>query len=210
MGVWLAQQQANLAFWSLAAPFVASSSNTTGRADVVTFDTKSGADDEVRLKQIAEQVVTTKYDLARWAYTDRIVIESDAIPHSHPVLTLGTKFTVRSLAGFVSTYLHEQLHWFVSDHPGTLDALADLRELYPEVPDRDGGGATDEPSTYLHLIVNWLELAALRVAAPDEVDEVVEGLLASPVYPWIYREVVENGGAIEPILRRHGLTAAVD
>jgi hypothetical protein len=177
---------------------------------VVRFETASGADDEVRLKQIAETVIFTKYDLARWAYTDRVIIQSDAIPHSHPVLTLGTMFTVRSLAGFVSTYLHEQLHWYVSDHPGTFKAMDDLKAMYPAVPGRDGGGANDEPSAYLHLIVNWLELAALRIAAPDEAGDVIKELLASPVYPWIYREVTENAEAIEQTLRQHGLTTAVD
>ena len=53
-----------------------------------------------------------RYELHRWQFTSRVRIEQGAIPHSHPVLTLNTRYPDDDLLA-LSTYLHEQLHWFV-------------------------------------------------------------------------------------------------
>lgn len=53
-----------------------------------------------------------RYDLARFEYTRRVRIAPTEIPHSHPVLTLNT--FVRDEVALVSTYLHEQMHWYLT------------------------------------------------------------------------------------------------
>ncbi len=37
------------------------------------------------------QKLLKEYDLSDWVWTRKIVIDKDAIPHSHPVLTLHTR-----------------------------------------------------------------------------------------------------------------------
>jgi len=44
-------------------------------------------------------------------------VEDSATPHSHPVLTIGTRPIVRTPFGVLTTYLHEQIHWYVADRP---------------------------------------------------------------------------------------------
>ena len=45
---------------------------------------------EEQTKQQLERLLST-YDLSKWIFTRKILIESRVIPHSHPVLTLSTR-----------------------------------------------------------------------------------------------------------------------
>ena len=58
------------------------------------------------LEQLLEQ-----YDLSPFTFARLARIDAKATPHSHPVLTLSTRFMVRTLDGVIADYLHEQLHW---------------------------------------------------------------------------------------------------
>jgi hypothetical protein len=51
-----------------------------------------------------------KYDLTPWLFTRAVVIDDDATPHSHPVLTLHTRHLRDDLL-LLSTFIHEQSHW---------------------------------------------------------------------------------------------------
>jgi hypothetical protein len=100
------------------------------------------------------------YDLHTWLFTRDVLIQSGVIPHSHPVLTLNTRYVDDDTAQ-LATFVHEQLHWFLTDHverAKTNAALTELRALYPTVPTALPEGAMGERSTYLHLIVCHLEL----------------------------------------------------
>src|SRR5215813_10161221 len=104
-----------------------------------------------------------RFDLAPFEYTKRVRIAPLEISHSHPTLTLNT--FVSDELSLLSTYLHEQMHWYLTWYSRAHTAqwqelLRCLREKYPEVPDSTSGGAHDDFSTYLHLIVNWLEIDA--------------------------------------------------
>lgn len=50
------------------------------------------------------------HDVARFTYTRTISIDDDAIPHSHPVLTLHARHLDDDDL-LLSTFLHEQAHW---------------------------------------------------------------------------------------------------
>ena len=108
------------------------------------------------------------------------------IPHSHPVLTLNTRYLDDQHTAQLATFVHEQIHWFLADHMDcakTDAALTELRVLYPTVPTELPTGARGERSTYLHLIVCTLELQALtellgaeRTAAVGALDPLYVGI----------------------------------
>lgn len=64
-------------------------------------------------------------------------------------------------------------------------------------------GARDERSTYLHLVVCPLELAALTEVIGAERAEAAVRL--APVYTWIYQHVLASPGWFDALLARHGL-----
>ena len=53
-----------------------------------------------------------RYNLAPFEYTKRVRIAPLEIPHSHPIITLNT--WVRDELGLLCTYLHEQVHWYLT------------------------------------------------------------------------------------------------
>lgn len=176
----------------------------------LTIDTKSAADSELAVKALLERLLD-RYDISRWIFTDRVVIEDGAIAHSHPVLTLGTRFIVRTPLGVLSMLLHEQMHWYLVEREAACDAaIAELRASYPLVPSYDEGGARDELSTYLHLVVNWLELEVLKLAAgASEGEATVRAAVDGPVYGWVYRQIFDDHERIGDIVRRHGLDSVL-
>lgn len=130
-----------------------------------------------------------EYDLRPYIQTTRIVIEEGVIPHSHPVLTIHTRHLGDDLM-LLSTFLHEQLHWLVAGRDSAeAGAIADFRQLYPEVPVGRPNGARDEYSTYLHLIVCDLEYQAMTNLVGRE--KARETLARINHYEWIYEQVLE-------------------
>ena len=76
--------------------------------------------------------------------------------------------------------------------------------LYPAVPvGRSEGGARNEFSTYLHLIVNWLEHDALCRVVGEE--RALENTRAQQAYRWIYQTVLTDSERIGEVVREHGL-----
>ena len=130
-------------------------------------------------------------------------IQSRVIPHSHPVLTLNTRYLADDTAQ-VATFLHEQLHWFVAAREAAADsALAELRGLYPKAPDGPPTGARNQESTYLHLIVCLLEFEAVRELFGEPTAR--RTLASWQHYTWIYRKVLERPGPIRAVLRKYRL-----
>jgi hypothetical protein len=172
----------------------------------VEITTAHGSENEERTATFLRQLLE-RYDVARWAFTDRVVIDDDAIPHSHPVLTLSTRVRGRSLTGLLATYLHEQLHWYFDEESdaAAVAAIDDFGALFPTVPTEADGGGSSEWSTYLHLAVCWLEFASLRVVAPgDETEAFIAACPDWPVYPWIYRQCIERHDEIGAIVSARG------
>lgn len=145
------------------------------------------------------------YDLRRWQFTDLVRIEQGVVPHSHPVLTLNT-YLLGDDARLLAVYLHEQLHWFCERHEAAVArAIDELRGLYPIVPVGLPEGARSEFSSYLHLIIGYLEYTALiALRGPDDARDVIAGWCQSH-YTSIYVTVLRDFGRIGPIVARHGL-----
>src|SRR5713226_3447710 len=135
---------------------------------------KQGTPDEARTRDQLQRLLAT-YDLSPWIYTKAIVIDERAIPFSHPILTLHTRHA-KDDELLVSTFVHEQLHWFLAERrEATEQAIADLRKLFPSVPAGGTAGARDEHSTYLHLLVCYLERQVdLRVLGELKTKQVME------------------------------------
>jgi hypothetical protein len=162
----------------------------------------SGTTLEQRGREQLLQILKT-YDLEKWLFTRTVVIQSRVIPHSHPVLTLNTRYVDDNLAQ-LATFLHEQLHWFITDHvpeAATEAAIHELRRLFPQVPTTPPEGARGERSTYLHLIVCYLELEALSEITGVETAR--EKLATSDHYTWVYSKVLADTNRIRELVQRH-------
>lgn len=164
------------------------------------------ANDTERERATRERLLALvdSFDVERWTYTRKVRIDEDAIPHSHPVLTLHTRSLGRDL-DLLSTYLHEQFHWVVDARPeDEAAAIAELRRLFPEVPTGRPLGARDEHSSYLHLIVCDLEVQAMEALVGRE--KAVELARSTRHYTWIYEQVVENP-EVRRVTTTHGFVA---
>ncbi len=145
------------------------------------------------------------YDLRQWLFTRDVLIQSGATPHSHPVLTLNTRYVDDDTAQ-LATFVHEQLHWFLTDHVERAKIAAathELRALYPTVPTTLPEGARGERSTYLHLIVCYLELQALTELLGEP--RARQQLESWTHYTWVYRTVLTETERIGDLVRRHGV-----
>jgi hypothetical protein len=147
-----------------------------------------------------------RFDLARFEYCKQVRIAPTEIPYSHPGITLNT--WVSDDLGLLSMVLHEQMHWYVTWYsharaPQWRKLFGQLRERYPSVPAAEAGGGNDVFSTYLHLLVNWLEIEAVSQSiGRDRVLGHVRGL---HFYRWIYQTVTDDWDALGALYREHGL-----
>lgn len=170
----------------------------------VTITLKYGDESERQTQARLERLLRT-YDVRPWIFTDRIVIEKDVIPHSHPVLTLSTQKEENDDL-LLSTFVHEQLHWFMESRPENVEkAVADLKKLFPEVPVGYPDGARSEYSSYLHLLVCTLEDDANRTLLGESRARRALELLAASHYRWIYRQVQERGGDLHGVVAKYRL-----
>lgn len=142
-----------------------------------------------------------RYDLARWFFTPEIQIEEGSISHSHPVLTLNTRY-LDDEDLLLADYVHEQLHWFSKDGTGRVTtAMRELEDLYPNQPVSFPVGSGDRFGTYLHLVICYLEYAALIDLLGEER---ARGAVARRhVYSGIYATVVAEYDRIGAVIARH-------
>jgi hypothetical protein len=159
---------------------------------------------EMQTKAQLERLIAT-YDFAPWLFTKSVVINSEAIPHSHPVLTLHTRH-LKDDDLLVSTFVHEQLHWFLADRSEDVDAaIEELRQLYPSIPVGYPQGSSDERGNYVHLIVVLLEYRANRQLLGELRARQTMDFWAADHYTWIYRAVLDHGADISKVLKQHDL-----
>jgi hypothetical protein len=105
-----------------------------------------------------------RHDLSRFEYTRIVRIVPGGDTFSHPILTLGNRFAEHEDL-LLSTYLHEQMHWYLwylgtPEHDPVAPFFDELVRRYPEAPTELPDGARSYEATYLHLVINWLEVAA--------------------------------------------------
>ncbi|ABF41196.1 hypothetical protein Acid345_2195 [Candidatus Koribacter versatilis Ellin345] len=173
-------------------------------AESVVIDTAHQSEKEKATRDELQRVIS-KYHLAAWSFTHRVLIDENSIPHSHPVLTIHIRHLGQEDA-LLSTYVHEQLHWFFVAHSADTDAaIADLKNLYPEVPVGYPEGANDTNSTYLHLLVCYEEgQFDSKLMGSDRAKAMME-FWSKDHYRWVYRTVHNDADKIENVIQAHKL-----
>jgi hypothetical protein len=161
-----------------------------------------GTNRERQTKTLLEKLLDS-YDLSKYTFTRKVVIEERAVNHAFPVLTLNVRFA-QSPDELLSSYIHEQLHWHLRARgPDQQAAVADLRRLYPDAPIDFPQGAGTVFSTYGHLVTCYLEIQADRqLMGAERTDVVVSG---KGHYTWIYKTILADEPRIGAVVRRHRL-----
>lgn len=158
----------------------------------IEIELYSNSINEIRAKDLLTHQIN-KYDLSKYAFTTKVFIQSGVIPHSHPVLTLNTRL-INKPNFFLSTYLHEQLHWFFADkskEDHVRQFVQKMKSYYPDAPvGGSNGGARNKYSTYLHLGLNLLEFDALKNFIGNRKAERV--FQNKKVYKWINATVLKD------------------
>jgi hypothetical protein len=148
-----------------------------------------------------------RHDLARFEYTSVVRIVPGGETFAFPVLTLGNRFADNEDI-LLSTYLHEQMHWYLW-HLGTPERdmvapfMDELVRRYPQAPTEPPDGARGYDATYLHLVVNWLEIAATSEFIGRERAFAVARAQRS--YRWIYRTVLKDWDLLGELYERHDI-----
>ena len=171
---------------------------------VLTVVLANGTPDEAATQVQLERLLA-EHDVGPWRFTSEVVIDRSALPHSHPRLTLHTRH-LRDDDLLLSTYLHEQIHWFVADRDSAASAaVQDLRQLFPTTPIGYPEGGPDETSNYYHLLVIYLEDRANRALLGELRARQVLEFWAHDHYTWLYRAVRDRGREVGRVVRDHGL-----
>ena len=165
------------------------------------IDDASEAGTKVQLQRLIEQ-----YDVSKWLFTKKVLIDREAIPHSHPVLTLHTRhFKDDEL--LLSTFVHEQIHWFFEEREEqTKKAITDLKVIFPKVPVGFPEGAQDEESSYLHLLVCYSEYQADKELFGELKARQIMEFWTTDHYTWIYKQVLNQERKIGGVIRKQKLT----
>ncbi len=153
------------------------------------------------------QALRRRHDLSRFEYTRVVRVMPGGDTFSHPILTLGNRFAENEDT-LLSTYLHEQMHWYLwylgtPERDPVAPFFDELVRRYPEAPTELPDGARNYESTYLHLVINWLEVAATAEFIGRRRAVAVADVQRS--YRWIYRTVLRDWDALQELYERHGL-----
>jgi len=178
---------------------------TSGQSDLdITLINNTTAEQQTRA-QI--QRLAREYDLTPFIFTRSIVVDETTIPHSHPVLTLHTRH-LKDDELLLSTFVHEQAHWWATAQHNVAAmnaALSELRSAFPQIPVGAPEGALNEGSNYLHLVVVYLEYRGIRELLGEMKARQVMEFWSTDHYTWIYKTVLARSRDIGNILAKHQL-----
>jgi hypothetical protein len=148
-----------------------------------------------------------RHDLSAYEYTRHVQIVPAGTTHSHPILTLGTRF-METEDHVLATYLHEQMHWYLSrlggfDHDPIAPFFDELVRRYPKAPTRLPEGARNYEQTYAHIVINWLELEVTsQYIGWDRAAALANTQFG---YRWIYRTVIADREPLRALFTGHGI-----
>jgi hypothetical protein len=163
-----------------------------------------------REAQTREQLqrLLKSYDVSKWIFTKSIGIDEKAIPHSHPMLTLSARH-LHDDELLLSTFVHEQLHWFLVAQErisATQQAVKELQGVFPTAPTRPPEGSDGEFSTYQHILVCYLEYRADQELLGELKARQVMEFWTGDHYLWIYKTVLEHPREIGNVISKYKLT----
>jgi hypothetical protein len=163
------------------------------------------ADAKERATQSQLERLLSQYDLTPWIFTTSVRIDEDAIPHSHPILTLHTRH-LKDDDLLLSTFVHEQAHWFFDQHKSEAEkAVSELRKLYPSIPVGFPEGSNDADGNYEHLIVIYLEYEADRILLGELRAAQVMAFWSQDHYTWLYRNVLRDRARLRELVQKYHL-----
>jgi len=189
----------------LAAASLVLACGSSTAADDVELTLAHGGPAETQVEGRLRSLLS-RYDLSPWTITRRVVIDQDEIPHSHPVLTLHARHRNDDEL-LLSTYVHEQLHWWLATRPKeTAEAEAELRLHYPNIPVGYPEGSSDDEGNYEHLLVIYLEYRADQTLLGELKAREVMQFWASDHYTWLYEKVLSEPDVIGRVVKKYGLS----
>jgi len=168
----------------------------------VEIVTLGNTDGEKQTKNKLEDLLS-RYDLSKYIFTRKINIGERKIPHSHPILTLHTRYKNDS-DRLLSLFLHEQIHW-LEDSKGKefKAAMQEFEKLYPNPPSKFPEAANNRESTYRHFVVNYLEIRALREFLGEQ--RANKRFKSPNVYTWIYPKILSDEERVKRVVEKHNL-----
>jgi hypothetical protein len=171
-------------------------------ADSIRIKAEHNTDRERRTKTELEKVLRD-YDLSKYTFTGDVTVEERAMNHAFPGLTLNVRFA-DSEDELLSSYLHEQLHWYLREHDADQRrAVRELREMYPNAPVGLPEGAENAYSTYGHLVDCYLEIEADRqLIGPERTLAVIKD---KGHYTWIYSTILRDEPRIAAVVDENHL-----
>ena len=137
-----------------------------------------------------------------------IAKSGEAIPHSHPVLTLHTRH-LRDDDLLLSTYLHEQSHRYFGDRSAdTAAAIGALETLFPGLPVGYPDGGDSTRSSYEHLLVIAFERAGLVALLGELRAHQILEFWANDHYRALYRLILDPARRVRvlEVMTKHHLS----
>ena len=148
------------------------------------------------------------YELSPFLYTKRVQLQTNAVPHSHPVILLNTKYAEQPKK-LLSVFLHEQMQWWFTQHGfrATM-AVKDLSKIYPKAPVAKNSTVN---ATYIRLMVCYLEYRALaHYLGEKEARAIILTLKTKDkLHPWSYTQALNKNTPIKKVLMQRDLIPPV-
>lgn len=149
-------------------------------------------------RQNLEQLIQI-YHLDPILFTRDINIQSNIETHSHPILSLNTRYAEYPNK-LLSVFVHEQLHWWVDHKKQNVDkAIHEMKKIFPVLP---------KDSTYLHLIICFLEYdAMIHYLKLKEANKILKDFIyKDKINSWINTQVYLKFKTINFIIKRNKLS----
>lgn len=171
----------------------------------IEFILKNKDELEMQTKEQLQRLVKT-YTLNKWLFTSKIIIDSDlqTAPHSHPTLTLNTRH-IKDDELLLATFIHEQLHWFISGHASKNLILSDLMSMYPVASKQFHEQIEWHTGTYFHIIICYLEYKIVKGLLGELKAYQVIDFWQTDHYQSIYRIVIEDQKVLEALVNKFEL-----
>ena len=165
--------------------------------NAIQITSKNQSERELEVVQILNDLLQ-KYKFP--IFTNQVEVESKVIPHSHPVLTLNT--STKDPLLLLQTLIHEQLHWFVTDHPKKVETIEYLKKHYEDNGECNVSGKHPD-SFWEHIIVCFNTLVVLKtIVTGEELKYIYDQWQA---YPKTEKLVKDNFEQIESELKNYNM-----
>lgn len=166
----------------------------------ITISLKNGNEVEREAKRMLEEILRT-YELDKYIRCNEVVIEQGASGKAFPIIRLSA-WEPGGEVGLLAQFIHEQFHWIEKGkEEQMLQAVDELKILFPIAPIEKPEGGGSEKSTYRHLIVCRLELLGLaEILGQEKALRIVSG---NKNYTWIRKMIIERSAEIDPIIEKY-------